>query len=100
MSADARRAELAAAMEAGFAMNTNTGQHCQGLADAYMASLPEGTEERGEYDRHVQWSLEFNPEMSDTVRSFHYLRVKAVRIAMKVAQERGDLTQDWSEVLF
>lgn len=99
MSADACRSELAAAMEAGFAMNPNTGQHCQGLADAYMASLPGGTEEHRVYARYVRQSLEFKPELSATVATFHYIRVKAVRIAMKVAQERGELSQDWSEDL-
>ena len=43
MDADAYSAELATAMESSFAENPNTGQHCHGIADAYMASLPGDT---------------------------------------------------------
>ena len=92
MNADAYSAELAGAMEAGFAEDPNTGQHCHGLADAYMASLPEDIEEREEYDRLVRWSLEKrNTSPGEVVRTFSYIRVKAVRAAMKVAQRRGEV---------
>jgi hypothetical protein len=92
MNPDAYSAELAAAMEAGFIKNHNTGEHCHSLADAYMASLPEDIEERAEYDRLVSWSLEKrNISPGEVVRTFNYIRVKAVRIAMKVAQRRGEV---------
>ena len=48
MDADAYSAELATAMESSFAENPDTGQNCHGLADAYMASLPENTSASGE----------------------------------------------------
>lgn len=97
MIADAYSAELAVAMEAGFAEDPNTGQHCHGLADAYMASLPEDIEEREEYDRLVRWSLEreSNASPGEVVMTFNYIRVKAVRIAMRIAQERGETTHSW-----
>lgn len=99
MTSDAYSAELAAAMEAGFIRNRNTGEHCHSLADAYMASLAESSlaedvEERDEYDRLVAWSLEKrNVSPGEVVRTFNYIRVKAVRVAMKVAQRRGDVGQ-------
>lgn len=99
MKSDAYSAELAAAMEAGFIRNRNTGEHCHSLADAYMASLaesslPEDVEEREEYDRLVTWSLEKRDvSPGEVVRTFNYIRVKAVRVAMKVAQRRGDAGQ-------
>lgn len=97
MDAKAYRAELAAAMEAGFVKNQYTGEHCQSLADAYMASLPESSrpediEEREEYDRLVRWSLEKKDiSPGQVVKTFNYIRVKAVRVAMKVAQRRGEV---------
>ena len=97
MNPDAYSAELAAAMEAGFRKNPNTGEHCHSLADAYMASLaenslPEDLEERKEYDHLVAWSLEkTNASPGEVVRTFNYIRVKAVRVAMKVAQRRGEV---------
>ena len=99
MNPDAYSAELAAAMEAGFRKNPNTGEHCHSLADAYMASLaesslPEDLEERKEYDHLVAWSLEkSNASPGEVVRTFNYIRVKAVRVAMKVAQRRGEVGQ-------
>ncbi len=99
MNLDAYSAELAAAMEAGFVRNPNTGEHCQGLADAYMASLaesflPEDIEEREEYDRLVAWSLEKRDvSPGEVVVTFNYIRVKAVRVAMKVARRRGEVGQ-------
>lgn len=73
-------------MEAGFVKNHYTGEYCHSLADAYMASLPEDIEERAEYDRPVSWSLEKrNTSPGEVVRTFNYIRVKAVRVAMKVA---------------
>jgi len=97
MNSEAYRGELAAAMEAGFIKNPNTGEHCHSLADAYMASLaessaPEDVEGRREHDGLVAWSLEkSNASPGDVVRTFNYIRVKAVRVAMKVAQRRGDV---------
>lgn len=97
MTSDAYSAELAAAMEAGFVKNPNTGEHCHSLADAYMASLPGSSpprdvEERAEYDRLVRWSLEErSPSPGEAVSTFNYIRVKAVRVAMKAAQRRGDV---------
>lgn len=97
MKANAYSAELAAAMEAGFVKNYYTGEHCHSLADAYMASLPENSlpedlEEREEYDRLVRWSLEpSNASPGEVVRTFNYIRVKAVRVAMNVAQRRGEV---------
>ena len=99
MNPDAYSAELAAAMEAGFRKNPNTGEHCHSLADAYMASLaessrPEDLEERKEYDHLVAWSLEkTNASPGEVVRTFNYIRVKAVRVAMKAAQRRGEVGQ-------
>ncbi|MDP9986642.1 hypothetical protein J2S98_001799 [Arthrobacter oryzae] len=99
MNSDAYTAELAAAMEAGFIKNPNTGEHCHSLADAYMASLagsslPEDVEGREEYDRLVAWSLEKGVVApGEVVRTFNYIRVKAVRVAMKVAQRRGEIRQ-------
>ena len=59
-----------------------------------MASLPEEIKEREEYDRMVRWSLEreSNASPGEVVMTFNYIRVKAVRIAMKIAQERGETT--------
>lgn len=100
MNSDAYSAELAAAMEAGFRKNRNTGEHCHSLADAYMASLaessrPEDIEGRREYDGLVAWSLEkSNASPGEVVMTFNYIRVKAVRVAMKVAQRRGEVGQD------
>ncbi|MET3206215.1 hypothetical protein ABIB17_002009 [Arthrobacter sp. UYEF6] len=97
MKADAYSAGLAAAMEAGFIKNNNTGEHCHSLADAYMASLagsslPEDVEGRKESDHLVAWSLEkSNASPGEVVRTFNYIRVKAVRLAMKVAQRRGEV---------
>jgi hypothetical protein len=80
MDANAYSAELAAAMEAGFVKNHYTGEHCHSLADAYMASLPGDIEWRAEYDRLVSWSLETsNASPGEVVRTFNYIRVKAVR---------------------
>ncbi|MEV7474128.1 hypothetical protein AB0N33_10470 [Pseudarthrobacter oxydans] len=99
MNSEAYSAELAAAMEAGFRKNPNTGEHCHSLADAYMASmvdtaLPKDIEEREEYDRLVAWSLEKrNVSPGEVVRTFNYIRVKAVRVAMKVTQRRGEVRQ-------
>jgi len=99
MNPDAYSAELAAAMEAGFIKNPNTGEHCHSLADAYMASLadssvPEDVEGRKEYDHLVAWSLQkTNASPGEVVRTFNYIRVKAVRVAMKVAQRRGEVGQ-------
>lgn len=99
MNSEAYSAELAAAMEAGFRKNPNTGEHCHSLADAYMASmvdtaLPKDIEEREEYDRLVAWSLEKrNVSPGEVVRTFNYIRVKAVRVAMKVAQRRSEVRQ-------
>ena len=99
MNSEAYSAELAAAMEAGFRKNRNTGEHCHSLADAYMASLaesclPEDQEARGEYDGLVAWSLEkSNASPGEVVMTFNYIRVKAVRVAMKVAQRRGEVRQ-------
>lgn len=99
MNSDAYSAELAAAMEAGFMENPNTGENCHGLADAYMASLAESSlsediEGRQEYNRLVAWSLEeSNASPGEVVRTFNYIRVKAVRVAMKVAQRRGEVGQ-------
>lgn len=99
MKSDAYSAELAAAMEAGFLKNPNTGEHCHSLADAYMASLaqnslPEDIGAREEYDRLVAWSLERRTvSAGEAVRTFNYIRVKAVRVAMKVAQRRGEVRQ-------
>lgn len=99
MDANAYRAELAAAMETGFVKNPNTGEHCHSLADAYMASLPassrpEDIEEREEYDRLVRWSLKTsNASPGEVVTTFNYIRVKAVRVAMLVAQRRGEVGQ-------
>lgn len=99
MDANDYSAELATAMEAGFVKNHYTGEHCHSLADAYMASLaestlPEDIEEREEYDRLVAWSLEkSNAPPGEVVRTFNYIRVKAVRVAMKVAQRRGEVGQ-------
>lgn len=99
MNPEAYSAELAAAMEAGFRKNPNTGEHCHSLADAYMASLaesslPEDLEERKVYDHLVAWSLEkTNATPGEVVRTFNYIRVKAVRVAMKVAQRRGEVGQ-------
>jgi hypothetical protein len=97
MDADAYSAELAAAMESSFAENPDTGQHCHGLADAYMASLPEITEGREEYDYWVRRSLERGNVASpgEVVTTFNYLRVKAVRVAIKIAQERGETDHQW-----
>ena len=97
MDADAYSAELAAAMESSFAENPNTGQHCHSLADAYMASLPENTEGREEYDYWVRRSLERDNVVSpgQIVRTFNYIRVKAVRVAIKIAQERGETDRKW-----
>lgn len=100
MNSEAYSAELAAAMEAGFIRNPNTGEHCHSLADAYMASLanssvPEDVEGRKEYDHLVAWSLEkSNASPGEVVRTFNYIRVKADRVAMKVAQRRGDVGQN------
>jgi len=100
MNPDAYSAELAAAMEAGFMKNPNTGEHCHSLADAYMASLagnslPDDVEGRKEYDHLVAWSLEkSNASPGEIVRTFNYIRVKAVRMAMKVAQRRGEVGQN------
>lgn len=96
MNSDARCAELAAAMEAGFLKNHYTGEYCHSLADAYMASLaesslPEDVEARKEYDDLVAWSLNTNASPGEVVRTFNYVRVKAVRVAMKVAQRRGEV---------
>jgi glutathione S-transferase len=97
MRANAYSAELAAAIEAGFVKNPYTGEHCHSLADAYMASLsenllPEDIEEREAYDRLVRWSLEkSNASPGEIVATFNYIRVKAVRVAMKVAQRRGEV---------
>lgn len=92
MDANSYSAELAAAMETGFVKNEYTGEHCHSLADAYMASLPEDIEERGEYDRMVKWSLEKkDTSPGEVVLTFNYIRVKAVRVAMKVAQRRGEV---------
>lgn len=99
MDANAYSAELAAAMEAGFVKNHDTGEHCHSLADAYMASLPgsslpEDIEERAEYDRLVRWSLEKkNTSPGEVVRTFNYIRVKAVLVALIVAQRRGEVGQ-------
>ena len=99
MKANAYSAELAAAMEAGFVKNYYTGEHCHSLADAYMASLAdsalsEDIEALEDYDRLVAWSLEKrNVSPGEVVRTFNYIRVKAVRVAMKVAQRRGDVGQ-------
>lgn len=99
MNSHAYSAELAAAMEAGFIKNPNTGEHCHSLADAYMASLadsalPEDIEEREEYDCLVAWSLEKRDvSPGEVVMTFNYIRVKAVRVAMKVAQRRGEVGQ-------
>ncbi|MFJ5695911.1 hypothetical protein ACIP9X_18935 [Arthrobacter sp. NPDC093125] len=41
MDVNIYRAALAAAMEAGFQENFNTGEGCHGLADAYMATVSE-----------------------------------------------------------
>ncbi|TQJ41191.1 hypothetical protein FBY33_3291 [Arthrobacter sp. SLBN-112] len=88
MNPDAYSAELAAVMEAGFIKNRNTGEHCHSLADAYMASLAESSlhedvEGRTEYDGLVAWSLEKNnASPGEVARTFNYIRVKAVRVAM------------------
>ena len=97
MNSDAYSAELAAAMESSFALNPNTGQNCHGLADAYMASLSEDCEGREHYDYWVRRSLERqdNASPGEVVRKFNYIRVKAVRVAMKIAQERGETTRRW-----
>ena len=97
MDADAYSAELATAMESSFAENPNTGQHCHGIADAYMASLPWDTEGRDEYDYWVRESLESGALVSpgEVVRTFNYIRVKAVRVAMKIAQKRGETNREW-----
>ncbi|WP_155845155.1 hypothetical protein [Arthrobacter sp. 135MFCol5.1] len=100
MNSEPYSAELAAAMEAGFIRNPNTGEHCHSLADAYMASLaesslPEDVEAREEYDRLVAWSLEkSNASPGEVVMTFNYIRVKAVRVAMKVAQRRGEVRRN------
>lgn len=100
MSSEAYSAELAAAMEAGFIKNPNTGEHCHSIADAYMASLADGAlpadiEGRQEYDGLVAWSPERrNVSPGEVVRTFNYIRVKAVRVAMKVAQRRGEVGQN------
>ena len=99
MDEKAYSAELARAMEAGFVKNEDTGEHCHSLADAYMASLPESSspediEERTEYDRLVRWSLETkDTSPGEVVLTFNYIRVKAVRVAMKVAQRRGEVSE-------
>lgn len=99
MNSEAYSAKLAAAMEAGFMKNPNTGEHCHSLADAYMASLagsslPEDVEAGEEYDRLVAWSFEERDvSPGEVVRTFNYIRVKAVRVAMKVAQRRGEVRQ-------
>lgn len=96
MDADDYSAELAKAMESSFAENPNTGQHCHGLADAYMASLPGNIEGRDEYDYWVRRSLERQNYVSpgEVVRTFNYIRVKAVRVAMKIAQESGETSRE------
>ena len=64
-----------------------------------MASLPESSspediEERAEYDRLVRWSLETkDTSPGAVVLTFNYIRVKAVRVAMKVAQRRGEVSE-------
>jgi hypothetical protein len=97
------RAELAAAMEAGFRENFNTGEGCHGLADAYMATfaesrLREDIEACEAYNRWVEMSL--NPDTfrsaGEVVGTFNYIRVKAVRVAMKVALRRGEVEDHWT----
>lgn len=98
MNVDLYRAELAAAMEAGFVKNHYTGEYCHSLADAYMAtlsrsSLPEDIEACEEYEYWVRVSLERGyAEPGQVVRTFNYIRVKAVRVAMKAAQRRGEVS--------
>lgn len=99
------RAELAAAMEAGFRENFHTGEGCHGLADAYMATsaesrLREDIEACEAYNRWVEMSLSLEP---DTFRSagevvviFNYIRVKAVRVALDVALRRGEVEDHWT----
>lgn len=103
MDVNIYRAELAAAMEAGFQENFNTGEGCHGLADAYMATfaespLPEDIEDYEAYIRCVTMSL--NPDnfrsAGTVVATFNYLRVKAVRVAMKVALRRGEVKDHWT----
>lgn len=97
MTPDDYSAELGAAMESGFEEDSNTGRHCHGLADAYMASLPENVEGREQYDHWVRRSLETETGMSrgDVVSAFHYKRVKAVRIALEIASRRGETLNSW-----
>ncbi|TSE15065.1 hypothetical protein B1A87_003175 [Arthrobacter sp. KBS0703] len=103
MDIDAYRAELAAAMEAGFRENINTGEGCHGLADAYMATFGESTlrEDIGackEYNRWVEMSLNTDTYRSagEVAATFNYIRVKAVRVAMKVALRRGETEAHWT----
>ncbi|WP_285240145.1 hypothetical protein [Pseudarthrobacter sp. MEB009] len=99
MNSEAYGAELAAAIEAGFRRNANTGEHCHSLADAYMASLarsslPEDIEGHKKYDHLVAWSLQkSNASPGEVVKTFNHIRVKAVRVAMQIAQRRGEIGQ-------
>lgn len=62
------------------------------MASLPESSLPEDIEERAEYDRLVRWSLEkSNASPGEVVMTFNYIRVKAVRVAMKIAQRRGEV---------
>ncbi|MDP9887968.1 uncharacterized protein involved in type VI secretion and phage assembly [Pseudarthrobacter enclensis] len=61
------------------------------LADSVLTADIEG---RQEYDALVAWSLEkSNASPGQVVRTFDYIRVKAVRVAMKVAQRRREVGQ-------
>ena len=99
MNSHAYSAELAAAMEAGFIKNPNTGEYCHSLAGdnptwLLWPTVPyKDIEEREEYDRLVAWSLEKRDvSPGEVVMTFNYIG-KAVRVAMKVAQRRGEVGQ-------
>lgn len=67
------------------------------MATFSSSNLPRDIEDYKEYERCVRRSLETsNANPGTVVMTFNYLRVKAVRVAMKVALRRGEIEDHWS----
>lgn len=68
------------------------------MATLAESPLPEDIEDYEECNRWVEMSLDRDSFISagTVVATFHYLRVKAVRVAMKVALRRGEVEEHWT----
>lgn len=86
------------AMEGGATRNRNIGEHCHALPDVYVTFRPRIPFQRTGRAPGVRPLGRPVPEEEQRVAgrsrgTFNYMRVEAVRVAMKVAQRRGDVGQ-------